>query len=292
MKTSATGWLMAALAGLLVVGVTVVQGTWTERWVRHDDGGRLAEAAELLERVFPERFGEWVFEQELDSNAQELQRAGAVGHVSKLYRNTRTNARVSAFIVCATPHDASGHTPDRCYPGAGFEIGETEHRHEVKLPNGTEVETFTATFRKAGQTLRIFWTYGIPDGPGPDRPTPEGQGGASSAGGEQAGAQDAGTGRLRWIAPGIARIALSGQPAVYKLYAIIDQTKLTTSQATAECSDFIAAGLAALNEQLVSAGRSGGGDSQPPASNATDAPQAAGVPPETSPPLPADPLAG
>lgn len=291
MKTTATGWLTAALAGLLVLGVTVVQGRWTERWAPKDDGGRLAEAAELLERVFPERFGEWVFEQELDSNAQELARAGAVGHVSKLYRNTRTNARVSAFIVCAAPHDASGHTPDRCYPGAGFEIGETEHRHEVKLPNGSEVETFTATFRKAGQTLRIFWTYGIPDGPGPDRPIPEGQGGASSAGGEQAGAQDAGTGRLRWIAPGIARIALSGQPAVYKLYAIIDQTKLTTSQATAECSDFIAAGLAALNERLVTA-RQSGGDSRPPESDAADTPQAATVPAETPLPFPAEPVSG
>jgi hypothetical protein len=291
MKTSATGWLMAALAGLLVVGVTVVQGTWTERWVRQDDGGRLAEAAELLERVFPERFGEWVCEQELDSNDQELQRAGAVGHVSKLYRNTRTNARVSAFVVCATPHDASGHTPDRCYPGAGFEIGETEHRHEVKLPDGTEVETFTATFRKAGQTLRIFWTYGIPDGPDPDGPDPDGKGGASSAGGEQRVAQDAGTGRLRWIAPGIARIALSGEPAVYKLYAIIDQTKLTTSQATAECSDFIATGLAALNEQLVTA-RQSGGDARPPESDAADTPRAAAVPAEPPLPFPADPVSG
>ena len=287
MKTTATGWLTAALAMLLVVGVTVVQGTWTERWARQDDGGRLAEAAQLLERAFPERFGEWVYEQELDSNAEELERAGAVGHVSKLYRNTRTNARVSAFVVCATPHDASGHTPDRCYPGAGFEIGETEHRHEVKLPDGTEVETFTATFRKAGQTLRIFWTYGVPDGPGGDTKDGVAKSGDSEGGGEQ----PAGTGRLRWIAPGIARIALSGQPAVYKLYAIIDQTKLTTSQATAECSDFIAAGLAALNEQLVIARRSGG-DPQPPESDAADAPPAAGVPAETSLPLPADPLAG
>jgi hypothetical protein len=288
MKTSTTGWLTAALAGLLVLGVTVVQGTWTERWVRQDDGGRLAEAAQLLERVFPERFGDWVYEQELDSNTQELARAGAVGHISKLYRNTRTNARVSAFVVCATPHDASGHTPDRCYPGAGFEIGETEHRHEVKLPDGTEVETFTATFRKAGQTLRIFWTYGIPDGPGGDTKGSDAKGSDAKGAGEQGGEQETGTGRFRWIAPGIARIALSGQPAVYKLYAIIDQTKFTTSQATAECSDFIAAGLAALNEQLVSA-RRGEGDSRPPEN---DAPPAAGVPVEPPLPFPTDPLAG
>jgi hypothetical protein len=231
MKSNALTWSTMALACLLVVGVTVVQGMWTERWGRREDGGRLAVAAAVLERVFPERFGEWVFEQELDSSAQELERAGAVGHVSKLYRNSRTNTRVSAFVVCAAPHDASGHTPDRCYPGAGFEIGESEHRHEVTLSDGSLAETFTATFRKAGQTLRIFWTYGVPE--------------------DEADT----TGRFRWIAPGIARIALSGEPAVYKVYAIIDQTKLTTSQATAECSDFLSTALSSLNEQLVAAKR-------------------------------------
>jgi hypothetical protein len=230
MKNNASlTWATMALAGLLVAGVTVVQGMWTERWGRREDGGRLASAAAVLERVFPERFGDWVYEQELESNDRELQRAGAVGHVSKLYRNERTKTRVSAFVVCAAPHDASGHTPDRCYPGAGFEIGESEHRHEVTLVDGSTAETFTATFRKAGQTLRIFWTYGVPE--------------------DEADT----TGRFRWIAPGIARIALSGEPAVYKIYAIIDQTKLTTSQATAECSDFLSMALAALNERLVAA---------------------------------------
>lgn len=229
MKSNALTWATIALAGLLVAGVTVVQGMWTERWKQRDDGGRLATAAEVLERVFPDRFGDWVFEQELESSTRELERAGAVGHISKLYRNERTKARVSAFIVCAAPHHASGHTPDRCYPGAGFEIGESEHRHEVTLADGTQAETFTATFRKAGQTLRIFWTYGVPE--------------------DEADT----TGRFRWIAPGVARIALSGEPAVYKVYAIIDQTKFSTAQATAECSDFLAKALATLNERLVAA---------------------------------------
>jgi hypothetical protein len=248
----ATRQALATAAGavLLVIGVTVVQGVLTERWGRREDGGRLARAAGLLEESFPRKFGDWEFEEVLPSDPQELARAGAVGHVSKLYRNARTNTRVSTFVVCATPHDASGHTPDRCYPGAGFEIGEAEHRHPVGLRDGREAETFTATFRKQGQTLRIFWTYGIAeptDGnvrPGSD-PDVDGIASAET--------------RLRWIAPGIARIALAGQPAVYKLYAIVDQTKMTTSQATAECTDFLAQLLATLDDEIMVAKQAGGG---------------------------------
>ena len=71
---------------------------------------------------------------------------------------------MSCSIVCATPHDASGHTPDRCYPGAGFEIGETEHRETITLTDGRTAEVFSGTFRKSGQTIRVFWTYGVRGG--------------------------------------------------------------------------------------------------------------------------------
>jgi len=250
MQSTRQAMATAAAAVLLVIGVTVVQGMLTERWGRRDDGGRLARAAELLEGSFPQRFGDWELEEVLPSDPQELARAGAVGHVSKLYRNARTKTLVSTFVVCATPHDASGHTPDRCYPGAGFEIGESEHRHPVGLWDGREAETFTATFRKQGQTLRIFWTYGIAEpADGNARPgTAPDIDGIASAGN-----------RLRWIAPGIARIALAGQPAVYKVYAIVDQTKMTTSQATVECTDFLAQLLATLDDEIMLAKRAADG---------------------------------
>jgi len=250
MQSTRQALVTAAAALLLVVGVTLVQGMLTERWGRREDGGRLARAAELLEGSFPRRFGDWEFEEVLPSDPQELARAGAVGHVSKLYRNARTKTYVSTFVVCATPHDASGHTPDRCYPGAGFEIGEAEHRHPIGLLDGREAETFTATFRKQGQTLRIFWTYGIAE-PADDNTRP----GAEP---DVDGIASAET-RLRWIAPGIARIALAGQPAVYKVYAIVDQTKMTTSQATAEGTDFLAQLLASLDAEITLAKQATGG---------------------------------
>ena len=236
MKSSMSGWLTLAGAAVLVLGVTVAQGFLTERWKDKSVSKDLQEAATLLEEKFPKSFGSWELERELEADAKELERAGAVGHISRLYRNSRSKARVSAFVVCARPHDASGHTPDRCYPGAGFEIGEAEHRQKMQLSDGREVETFTGTFRKTGQTLRIFWTYGIRD--------------------EAAIEKEDVKARRNWIAPQIARIALVQEPAVYKLYAIVDETRLTSSQAMVECEDFIAQLLPALDAAI--AGTDGG----------------------------------
>jgi len=214
------GWATLAAAVALVAAVTVLQGMWTDRWGNRDVGAALKRDAAILERVFPERFGDWELESELESDPKELERAGAVGHIARLYRNVRTKSRVSAFMVCATPHDASGHTPDRCYPGAGFEIGESEHRQAVPLTDGRKAETFTGTFRKQGQTLRVFWTYGV-DG--------------------------------KWVAPQIARIELAGTDAVYKLYVIIDETRIKTAQSMQECFDFLATLLPALDQAVAAA---------------------------------------
>ena len=149
------GILQIAGALLLIVGVTVMQGWLTERWgeKRND---LLEVYANRLERLFPDSFGDWTVVRTVEIKQAELERAGAVGSISRAYRNGTTKSVLSAFVVCATPHDASGHTPDRCYPGAGFEIGEAEHRQKFNLPDGREVETFTGTFKKTGTTLRIF----------------------------------------------------------------------------------------------------------------------------------------
>jgi hypothetical protein len=224
--------LPAVFAALLVVGATAVQGVWTERWSGRNVKAELKHAAELLESRFPSSFGSWEYVKELQSDPQQLERAGAVGHISKLFSNKETGAKVSAFIVCATPHDASGHTPDRCYPGAGFEIAEAEHRQSIPLEDGRTAETFTGTFRKTGQTLRVFWTYGV------DR---------------------------RWLAPQIARIELAGTSAVYKLYAIIDETRLPPGESTVVCSDFLSSLLPTFDAAMFD------GEAAPAAREATAA---------------------
>lgn len=217
MTESRASLAVAAAAVVLVGAVTVVHGTWTERWAKRADDRVLRASATRLEDRFPAEFGEWRLEQEMETSPQELARAGAAGSIARVYRNTRTKALVSAFVVCALPHHASGHTPDRCYPGAGFEIAEAEHRQALTLNDGRAAEAFTGTFRKTGQTLRVYWTYG---------------------------------GDGTWLAPQIARIELAGRGAVYKLYAIIDETRMQDGQAQAICTDFLAAALPEIDRSV------------------------------------------
>ncbi len=219
MKNSSLSGLLLVLVGFgLVIGVTFVQGKMTDRWNGSDVAADLERSARLLETRFPDRFGSWVAVAELPSDPKQLAAAGAVGHVSKLFQHSQTGAKISIFIVCATPHDASGHTPDRCYPGAGFAIAEIEHRQSFSLPDGRTADAFTGTFSKTGQTLRVYWTYGV-DG--------------------------------RWIAPQIARIELAGLSAVYKLYAIIDETRIPAGQATIICADFLTALLPEFDRAVL-----------------------------------------
>ena len=257
---SRTGLLTVMGAALLVVGVTLVQGMLTERWgEKHSE--LLDVFARRLERLFPDSCGDWSFERTLDISRAELDRAGAVGSVSRAYRNRKSNAVLSTFVVCAKPHDASGHTPDRCYPGAGFEIAEPEHRETITLRDGRSAEAYTGTFAKEGQTLRVFWTYGVPTEPRAEGTPPDGEpDDPAAAPGES----------LTWVAPQLARISLKKYPAVYKLYAIIDQTKIASTRATAECTDFIAELLPAF-ESAIAADAAGStpGDAATPEAKAT-----------------------
>jgi len=217
------GIVTVIIAALAVGGTTLLHGRMTERWTGRNVAAELQRAAEQLQRHFPVNCGDWELSEELESSPEELKRAGAVGHVSRAYFNRKSKARLSVFVVCATPHDASGHTPDRCYPGAGFEIAETEHRLTIPLDDGRSAEVFTGTFRKTGQTLRVFWTYGF-DG--------------------------------RWVAPQIARIELAPAKAVYKLYVIMDETPLPPGVGSKVCTEFMSSLLpqfdAALKEATLS----------------------------------------
>lgn len=239
---SKAGTIGLIVAFVMVVGVTVVQGLWTERWVELETGS-LTVAAEQLERTFPATFGDWKMEKQLDMNPAELERAGAAGSISRVYRNQKTKTAISAFVVCALPHHASSHTPDRCYPGAGFRIAEVEHQTTIPLRDGRTAEAFEGTFEKPGQTLRIFWTYGTPGTSAP--------GANEDARQADAKGDDAPAALLTWWAPRVARTALSRYPSVYKMYAIIDQTNIPGPRASAECQDFIAELLPALEASLA-----------------------------------------
>lgn len=207
MKSSIAGWVPVILGVAAVVGVTAVQGLLTERWTGKNVTEELKRDAALLEAGFPKEFGPWRMVGETQADPLQLKVAGAVGHISREYKHVDTGVRVGVFAVCATPHDASGHTPDRCYPSAGFEIGEQEHRETIPLEDGTKAEAFSGSFRKPGESLRILWTY---------------------------------TATGKWMAPQIARIELANFPAVFKLYTLIDETNMQRGEGTRTGLQFLA----------------------------------------------------
>jgi Protein of unknown function (DUF3485) len=202
-----TTWAPLLLGLVALIGVTVAQGKITGRWSGKNVSEELREDAARLESSFPKEFGSWKMVGETEADPAQLKVAGAVGHISREYQNVDSGARVGVFVVCATPSDASGHTPDRCYPSAGFEIAEQEHRENIPLPDGATAEAFSGSFKKQGESLRIFWTYAV-------------------------------TGK--WVAPQIARIELANSPVVFKIYAIIDETAMPRGEGSRTGLQFLA----------------------------------------------------
>lgn len=180
-------YLPVAAAVVLIVATAILQGWWTERWGSFPE---LELYAQQLKKV-PSQIGDWVGEDtpETDENKRVLELAGAVGSLSRVYRNER-NEQVSVFIVCGRLDDVFFHTPDRCYPAAGFETSGDVAKQSVEI--GSEVADFkSAMFLKAdpngSQNLRIYWSFNA-NGP--------------------------------WIAPDEYRWSFQGQRAIYKIYVV------------------------------------------------------------------------
>lgn len=174
-----------AVAIALIVGTAIVQGVWTERWGTFPE---LELFAEQLPNV-PENIGEWTGEEAPETDKRILEIAGAVGSLSRVYRNERGET-VSVFIVCGRLMDVFHHTPDRCYPAAGFETVGEKIKQVVETNDGP-AQFRTATFLKAepggNQMLRIYWSF---NGSGP------------------------------WVAPDEYRWSFAGQRALYKIYVV------------------------------------------------------------------------
>ena len=179
-------YIPVAAAVVMVLGAAVVQGLWSDRW--SDPGADARELVGLLEKV-PMTIGDWEAE-ELPTSDRELRASGAMGHVSRLYRNRVTGERVSLFLICGHMRDVAVHTPDRCYPAAGFkQLGDIA---ECSLKaDGTTAEFRTTRFRREAaegiQNQRVFWTWGHND---------------------------------QWTAPEMPRATFRGIRALYKMYLI------------------------------------------------------------------------
>lgn len=100
---------------ILIGSAGVLAGHWTGRW---DSGNAVAEAAGRIDAL-PLAAGDWIAES-LPVNPREKSMAQADGLTSRRYTNRKTGQVVTLMLLCGRSGPISVHTPDVCFPGAGY----------------------------------------------------------------------------------------------------------------------------------------------------------------------------
>ena len=217
-------YLPIILGVFVIVGLTIPQISWSDRFAQSNVTA--TEFAELLKNV-PTEIGDWHGE-DLDVDEQVRKTAGAVGYVSRFYRNSRTGDEVKLWLIVGHSRDITGHTPDVCYPSSGFSRRvEKNSLHPFVFPNQPQADFWTNTFTKEdadGRSLvRVYWSWYSP--------------------------QEDGT--IRWEAPEHPRWTFGNARALYKMYFTSDMRdhKETTEQSA--CVRFAREFLPVVEEALT-----------------------------------------
>ncbi len=145
-------------AVILIVGAGLVHGAWTNRW---GPPPALAALAARFESV-PMAIGDWKASA-FELGARERAMAGASACLARVYTNENRGVSVSVLLLGGLPGDISLHTPDICYPGAGYNL-ETPSPYDYQYM-GDERRHAGFQFAKATRggtnpsNLQILWTW-------------------------------------------------------------------------------------------------------------------------------------
>lgn len=207
--------LTIAVAAILVDGY--VFGRWTDRWGNSEAVER---AVASLDRV-PLMLGDWQG-QSMELGAEQAQRAGYAGYWLRRYQRRTDGAVVNVMLACGRAGPLSVHTPEVCYAGAGYTQTDAPAKYTPPSDGDrAEAEFWKGTFVKRDAlipvNLRLLWTW-------------------------RAG--------NRWQAPGNPRMALAGQPVVYKMYITREMTGVDERQDDAICAEFVQVLLPELDRYL------------------------------------------
>jgi exosortase len=179
-------FMLAVTAILILLSSGIVHGLWTNRWNISRD---IELAVSRLDQV-PMVIGDWQGRNQ-SVEPRELTAAGLDGLIMRNYQNSRTGKSATIVLVCGRPGPVSVHSPEVCYPGAGFVMAQTQ---PVQTPVDTDArrdEFLQADFENSEvfppQRLRLYWSWNA-------------------------------TGL--WRAPENPRLAFASAPVLYKLYLI------------------------------------------------------------------------
>ncbi len=152
--------LVIGIGLVVVVGAGLVHGLRFDRWKPSEE--LVASAARL--NAVPMELADWVGEQAPDMTPEEYRAADIAGYIHRRYVHRRTKTELSLLIVCGKPGPVMRHTPDVCYPGAGYEMGRpTKHAYSSDL-EPTSAEFFlgkaTGSEGHVPDHRRIYWAWG------------------------------------------------------------------------------------------------------------------------------------
>jgi hypothetical protein len=214
------GILRIAVAAILIISAGVVHGTWTNRWGMSPGMTALAARFDSVPMVI----GDWkATPSELGSREKKL--AGVQASLSRVYTNASRGVSVSVVLIGGVPGDIATHTPDVCYPGAGYTLNVPTPYEFRPGPDGPRTEFRTAVASKGGanpSTLRILWSW------------------HSSKG---------------WAAPEDARWRFATEPALCKLYVIRNSGGADVPPERDPCNDFLGAFLPEVNRTVFAKGK-------------------------------------
>ncbi|MEX0611100.1 MAG: exosortase-associated EpsI family protein [Pirellulales bacterium] len=220
-------YLPVVLGVLAIVGLTIPQIRMTDRFA----GTNITafQRAELLQNV-PRVVGNWHGE---DMSVDDAVRdtAGAVGAISRVYRNVRTGEVVDLWLIVGHGRVISAHTPNICYRASGFEMRAPESSlYPMVLPGQLEAPFLTNTFFKEDVTgrrlVRVFWSWYNPE-------------------------TDEDLSTVEWEAPSNARWHFGNTRALYKMYFTSEMRDSMETAEQSACLHFASEFLPVVNKALA-----------------------------------------
>jgi hypothetical protein len=220
-------YLPIVLGVLVIVGLTIPQIVMSDRFASTNVSA--AQRAELLNRV-PKKIGDWHGEdKKIDETVRDV--AGAVGAVSREYRNIRTNEKVDLWLIVGHARDVARHTPNVCYKGAGFEQRAPDNSlYPMEFAGVPKAPFWTNTFFKEDFTgrrlVRVFWSWYNPE-------------------------SDENEGRVMWEAPENSKRQFGNTRALYKMYFTSEMRDLSEMPEQSACLRFAREFMPIVNEALA-----------------------------------------
>jgi hypothetical protein len=220
-------YLPIALGVLTIVVLTFFQIRMTDRFA--DTNVTTVQRAELLQNI-PKTIGNWIGEDmAVDETVRDT--AGAIGAISRVYRNVRTGETVDLWLIVGHGRAISAHTPNICYRASGFEMRAAESSlYPMVFEGQPEAPFLTNTFFKEDVTgrrlVRVFWSWYNAD-------------------------EDKDPTTVEWEAPTNSRWYFGNTRALYKMYFTSEMRDPTETAEQSSCLRFASEFMPVVNKALA-----------------------------------------